>query len=100
MLGSNDLAATTLTLVYTVPALKQAAITVSMCSRSGTAAIRLAVSNGGAPTDGQYLEYGATLDAGEVLERSGIALQAGDRVYAYASAAGVSVNVYGIEEIA
>lgn len=98
MLGSADLAATTLTLVYTVPALKQAAVTVSMCSRSAAVTVRLAVSNGGVPTDGQYLEYGTPLEVAGVLERSGIALQAGDRIYAYASAAGVSVNVYGIEE--
>jgi siroheme synthase (precorrin-2 oxidase/ferrochelatase) len=100
-LGSADLAAATETLVYTCPVSKRAAVSVMFCCRAGSSTVRLAVSTSGAPTLADYIEYdNATLSAGSAgtLERSGIAMNAGDRIYARASAANVSCVVLGFED--
>ncbi len=100
-LGSADLSATTNTTVYTVPASTVASCTVRFCNRSSSAVtVRLAISTTGTPADADYLEYGATVPANGIMEDSGLVLDAGKLVVAYASATGISVNVYGFEEVA
>ena len=100
-LGGNDLAATTNTTVYTVPAGKVASCTVRFCNRTSVAvSVRLAMAATGTPANAEYLEYDAVIPANGVLEDSGLILEAARLVVTYASAAGVSVNVYGFEEAA
>ena len=50
------------------------------------------------PTTAEYIEFDATIPARGVLERTGIALQATEKVVVYASTANCSVNVYGLEQ--
>jgi hypothetical protein len=99
-LGTNALAATTLTNVYTVPAGTYSVVNISFTNTSATAVtIRLLV---GASTTlsviaSEYIEYNTTIIGNGVFERTGVVLDAGRNVIAYASAAGVNCNVYGIE---
>lgn len=98
-LGNADLAATTNTTLYTVPALKTATINASFVNRSATAVtVRMAIAATATPTDAEYVEYDASIPAYGVLERSGIVCGAGELVVCYASATGVSVRIFGFEE--
>ena len=99
-LGAFDLAAATDTVIYTVPAGKKASVNVSLCARTQAADVRLAVTGGGAPADADWIEYDATIQAGGVLERTQIWLTAGEKLYARASATGVSAVVFGpVEDV-
>lgn len=98
ILGTSNLAATTNTTVYTVPASTFAVVTVSICNRSAsTISVRLAASTSGSPGVADYLEFGTQILANGVLERSGIVLEAGRAIVAYSSAVDVNVVVTGIE---
>lgn len=98
-LGAADLAATTDTTVYAVPAGKVASFNVGFCNRGVAAvAVRLSISSVATPTDAEYLEYNATIPAGGVLERGGLMADAGKFIVAQASLASVSVVVWGVEE--
>ena len=99
-LGAADLAATTNTSVYTVPASKEAIVNVNIVNRNaaGTArTVRLAVAEGDTPGDEDWIEYDLSLDGTQVLERTGIHLAATERIVAYASGLDVSVTVWGNE---
>lgn len=99
LLGSFDLASATDTTIYTVPVGKQAACSVNLCNRSAADInVRIALTDGSATASKNYIEYGALLSAGGVLERTGIVLSAGEIINVYASASGISAGVWGIEE--
>lgn len=98
-LGASDLAATTNTTVYTVPASTLASINISVCNRNTTTKkIRLALATSGTPGAAEYIEYDQSIPAGGVLERTGIVLDAGKTVVAYGESTGFSVVVTGVEE--
>lgn len=98
-LGAVDLGATSNTTVYTVPALTLAAIAVNVCNRGTVGAtVRLALASSDTPGAAEWIEYDTSLPAKSVLERTGLVLDAGKRVVAYASVANLSVMVVGIEE--
>lgn len=100
-LGGDDLAATTNTPVYAVPTGKVASCTVRFCNRTSQAvSVRLAIAAAVTPTAAEYIEYDASIPANGVLEDSGLVLEAARLIVAYASATGVSVNIYGFEEVA
>lgn len=100
-LGASDLAATTNTPVYTVPTSKVAVATVSLCNRNaGGVAVRLAISASGTPANADYIEYDTIIPGNTTLERSGLVLDAGKQIVAYASATGISVSCWGYEESA
>ena len=99
ILGQSSPAATTNTTVYTVPAATTATFNVSIANTTGNIiAVRLAIAGTGSPAASEYLEYDTALPANGVLERTGIVAQAAENVVVYASATGLSVNVYGYEE--
>lgn len=98
-LGRLDLAATTETLLYTCPAGKAAAVNVTFTARTQAANIRLALTSGGAPAATDWIAYDYPLKAaGDDREFTQIWVTAGEKLYAYASATGVSVLAYGPEE--
>lgn len=98
-LGAVNLAATTNTTVYTVPASKTASFSVNICNRNASAVtVRLALAATGTPSAAEWIEYDANLPGNGVLERTGLMLDTGKLVVAYASAANVSVVAYGVEE--
>jgi hypothetical protein len=97
-LGTADLAAVTLTTVYTVPATTFTVATVSVVNRGASAAlIRIALASSASPTDAEWLEYDVSLSPKGVLERTGIVMDAGKLLVVRSSATGVNVVAYGIE---
>lgn len=96
--GRFTLSADTDTLIYTCPADHVATKNVSFCATTQNAAIQLAHTAGSTPADGDYLEKGSTLGVAQSFERTGIYLEAGEKLYARASATGVNVVVSGPAE--
>lgn len=97
-LGTADLAANTNTTVYTVPAANFAVVTLSMCNRSATQrSVRVAVAAADTPTPGEYIEYDTSLVGNGTLERTGIVVDAGQKIVVFANSVDVSAVVYGLE---
>ncbi|WP_295168223.1 hypothetical protein [uncultured Brevundimonas sp.] len=106
LLATANLAAAAVTLLYTVPANRRAVLCVNLCNRSNASvSVRVALTSGVAPTDADWIEYETPLPAagnpsGSVLERTGLALGPGQKLYVRASASGISASAFGIEDAA
>jgi hypothetical protein len=97
-LGAADLSATTNTTLYTCPASTFAIANVSICNRNATSVtVRLALASSTTPGGAEWLEFGVTLPANSVLERTGLALDAGKILVVWASTTSVNAVAYGIE---
>jgi len=95
--GQASLTAATNTTVFTV-GVTPTVLNVNMVNTTGTPiAVNLAVAASSTPSAGEYIEFQAIIPANGVLERGGIVATAGKLIVAFASFAGVSVNVYGYE---
>ena len=101
VLGQNDLAATTLTDVYTVPSATETVIsTIIIANRTASAeSFRIAIRpNGATVTDAHYIAYGVPIGANDSTTLTlGITLDATDVLSVWASAVDLSVNVFGTE---
>jgi len=98
ILGAEDLAATTNTVVYTVPNETFGVVTINIANRNSQARnIRIAVAATDTPTNEEWIEFDSELLGNGVIERSGVVLDAGKRVVAYSNSTDVNVVVYGIE---
>lgn len=101
ILGQAALSATTNTTVYTVPASTLAVVNINVVNRAGSAAtVRIALSSSGNPGNEEWIEYDSSIPGNGVIERTGIAMNAAERVVVYASTANCSVSVYGLEQAA
>lgn len=99
-LGAANITTTADTTVYTVPGSTFAVVSVSVCNRAATSCtINVALSATGTPGADEYLEYGASLLAAGVVERTGIVMDASKRIVVTSQTASptLSVVVYGIE---
>lgn len=95
----SSLLASTLTTIYTVPADTVGYINLNIVNQNATPiTARVALAATGTPTSAEYIEYNAEIAGYGVLERTGIALQAGKNVVALSDTANVSISVYGVEE--
>jgi hypothetical protein len=101
VLGQNDLAATTLTDVYTVPASTETVIsTIVIANRTASAeSFRIAIRTGGdSVEDKHYIAYDVPIAANDSTTLTlGVTLEATDVLSVYASAVDLSVNVFGTE---
>lgn len=94
-------AAATVAAIYTVPTSRRATININCCNTGSTPAkVRLALSSDTTPADSEWIEWNAALDPSGVLERTGIVLAAGQALFAHSDTGAVTVNVWGIEELA
>ncbi|MBK8752358.1 MAG: hypothetical protein IPL99_12245 [Candidatus Competibacteraceae bacterium] len=85
--------------LYTVPAVKHASFTVSYCNQgTAVAKVCLALSTTATPQPCDWIEYETALNGKAVLERTGLALSAGQKIFVCSTKATVSVVIYGIEE--
>jgi len=102
VLGQSALSATTNTTVYTVPSSTLAVVNINVVNRStsATADVRIALASDATPQVQEWIEFDAIVPARGVLERAGIAMNAGKRVVVHASTANCSVSVYGLEQSA
>ncbi len=103
VLGQQNPLVTTLTALYTVPALTQATIsTLTICNRggSGTANVRISVAVAGA-VDAltQYVYYDIPVPANDTFAATlGFTLGAADVVRCYTSVATVTFTLFGMEK--
>jgi hypothetical protein len=101
VLGQNDLPATTMTDVYTVPSATETVIsTIIIANRTASAeTFRIAIRpNGAALADQHYIAYDVPIAANDSTTLTlGITLDAADVLSVYASAVDLSVNVFGAE---
>jgi len=101
VLGQNDLPATTMTDVYTVPSATETVIsTIIIANRTASAeTFRIAIRpNGATLSDEQYIAYDVPIAANDSTTLTlGITLDAADVLSVYASAVDLSVNVFGAE---
>jgi hypothetical protein len=97
-LGAEDLAAGIDTVVYTVPADTFTVASVSVVNRGNSAVgIRIAVATTDTPTNAEFIEYDTELGAKDVLERTGIVMDADKRLVVYSTAVNVNAVAFGIE---
>jgi hypothetical protein len=100
ILGQAAPAATTNTVVYTVPASTVTVATISIVNTTvSPIVVRLALASSGTPTTSEYIEYDTIIAGNGVLERSGIVMNATEAVVVFSSAVGLAVSVYGYEEV-
>jgi hypothetical protein len=101
VLGQSAPSATTLTTLYTVPALTSTVVsTLTVCNTSATAlTYRVAVRPAGASIVGsQYIIYDNTLQGNDsVFLTIGLSLATTDVVSVYSSTATATFNLYGSE---
>jgi hypothetical protein len=101
VLAQEDLPATTLTTVYTVPSATETVIsTIVIANRTAAAeSFRLAIRpNGESIADKHYLAYDVPIAANDSITLTlGITMDAADVLSMYTSAVDISINVFGTE---
>ena len=102
ILGQSAPTASTDTTVYTVPASTLSVVNINVLNRSASnpVNVRIALAAAGTPTNAEYIEYDVTVPAKGVVERTGLALNAGKLVVVQCSTADTSVSIYGLEQAA
>lgn len=95
----TQLSATTNTTIYTVPTGTYTVFNVSITNTSSSSVtFRLACASTSSPTTAEWIEYDTAIVGKGVFERTGLVLDAGKNVVAWASAgSALNVNIFGIE---
>jgi len=91
--------------LYECPAGKLAVVSVNLCNRSGARAkVGIGLKAGGdAVAAADWIEFDTPINPagsvdGSVLERTGVVLKAGDRLWVSSDVAGVNAHVWGMVE--
>lgn len=98
ILGEADLLANTPTRLFTVPVDRVTTVTVSFCNRSNQEAkvtLRTPLVENAQTS---FFEYETPLPPKGVLDRSGIAIEAGRHIVVVSSVAGVTAIAHGFGE--
>ncbi|WP_287011367.1 hypothetical protein [Brevundimonas sp.] len=105
MLASQSPAAGAPAILYACPPGKIAVVSINVCNRSSNLArISLGLRNGAdAIAPGDWIEFSTPIaaagsGAGAVMERTGLVLRGGDRLWAFTDLAGVNFHVWGLLE--
>jgi hypothetical protein len=100
ILGQDTPAASTETVLYTVPAGKQVSLSVWICNTNASAAaVRVHLLPSGTSTPlTKHRIISKSIDASDTLTTAVITLGAGDKVSVWSDAANVAFNVNGFEE--
>ena len=69
-------------------------------SASNPVDVRIALSGSSSPSTNEWVEYDVTVPPKGVVERTGMALQAGKQVVVHMSTGDTSVTVTGLEQSA
>ena len=98
-LAGVDLPASSNTTIYTVPASTSAIVTVTICNRtsSGISYGIAHTASGSSPANGDYKVYDKTISGNDSHQITGVSMDANNQIVAYASAAGLSITVDGVE---
>ena len=98
-LGAVAVPSTAYTELYACPADTFAVVSVSLANRTaGPLQVRIAVTtNSASPDNAEFIEYGTTIAANGVLERTGLVVAATQSISVYASNVGISAVAMGIE---
>jgi hypothetical protein len=86
--------------VYQVPASHYSSVSINILNRSGSpTSYRLAIleSASTSPSTSNYLEYDIVLDGNNFVERTGLVLSAGQKVWVRSPTSSLAINVYGYE---
>lgn len=95
LVGSADLTAAADILVAT--AAETGVLCIRVCNRNTTQAlIRIAIGTGASPAGTDYLEYDVLLDPNQPLERTGLSVASGEKIWVRSSLANVSARVDGL----
>jgi len=100
VLGQVAPAATTLTTLYTVPALTSTVVsTLSICNQGASTTYRVAVRPAGASiVASHYVVYDSAINANDIVMLTlGITLSTTDVVSVYSATATMSFNMFGAE---
>jgi len=98
LLGKADLAKNTDTSLYTVPADALATVNLNLCNRTAnTRKVRIIIRSG-TLTNADFLEYDSVMPPFGLLERTGLALSAGETLTVRADGTGISARAHGFEE--
>ena len=101
VLGQSNPAATTLTTLYTVPALTETVVSSIIIANlaASAATFRIAIRpNGAAIANSQYIAYDVTVGASDSTALTlGVTLDAADVISVYASTANLTFSAFGSE---
>ena len=100
-LGSAALAADTYTVIYAVPAGRNATFNLVVVNRGTTdARVRVAITEAlSTPTNADFIEFDSLVPAdGGVLERVALIAGSGEKVMVRSSTAALTARVHGLEE--
>jgi uncharacterized protein YlzI (FlbEa/FlbD family) len=96
-LGSAAPAADTATTLYTVPADTRATVNIHACNRGAfTAKVRIAITADASPSNKDWIEFNAPVEANGVLQNTAVVMSAGEKIVVQDDTGEVSYRVHGM----
>jgi hypothetical protein len=72
-------------------------VNVLVCNRTAAdATIRIAITTAGAPTAADWIEYDVIVAANQPMERTGLSLSLGEKIYVQSATTGFSFRANGV----
>lgn len=97
--ASSTLPANADTQLHEVPANTINTVNIRLCNRTSNAIrVHIAIGTGATPTDADYIAYNATVPPNGILEETGIACSAGEKIWINPGAIGITARIHGFEE--